>query len=112
MRVYPQGDGVEFNAWFEATPGVPTIPPSVDWRLLCLTTKKELQPWTPVTPEVVTEAGAIVGVKAFIELDGALNAIQDSSNRRETKQLQVASGLGTSRQRSEWLEYAVANREV
>ena len=109
MRVYNQGDGVEFVAWFEATPGVPTVPPSAHWRLRCLTSNTVLQDWTAVPSEIVSENGAVIGVKALIEIDGALNEMQDANNRRETKQLQVSAAKATARQYSKFLEYAVAN---
>ncbi len=109
MRVYKQGDGVEFVAWFEATPGVPTVPLSVHWRLRCVTSNTVLVDWTELTPETVTESGVLVGVRAVVEIDGANNGMQDSSNRRETKQLQVTAAKGTPRQKSEFLEYAIAN---
>ena len=109
MYVYNQGDGIEFEAWFEATPGVPTVPPNVYWRLRCITNNLVLQDWTAVGPEVVSDLGVITGVKALIEIDGALNEIYDSNNRRENKQLQVMSGRGSARQKSEFYDYAVAN---
>lgn len=109
MRVYNQDDGIEFAAWFEATPGVPTVPPSVHYRLRCKTNNLVLQDWTEVTTETVTEAGVILGVRSIIEIDGALNAIQDTANRRETKELQVTAGKSTPRAKSEFREYAIAN---
>ena len=109
MYVYNQGDGIEFAAWFEATPGVPTVPPSVHWRLRCVTNDKVLQDWLPATPEVISENGVITGVRAVIEIDGQLNEMQDVNNRRETKQLQVSASKGLARAKAEFYEYAVAN---
>jgi hypothetical protein len=109
VRVYKQDDGIEFRAWFEARPGEPTFPPSVHWRLRCLTNNLVLKEWAELVPEAVTEAGALVGVRVLIEVDGEYNAIQNAENRRETKQLQVTAAKGTARQKSEFREYAIAN---
>lgn len=112
MRVYNQGDGVEFKAWFEATPGVPTVPQTAHWRLRCLSSNKVLVDWTEVQPVQVADESGIVGVYVQIDVDGALNVMQDTTVRRETKQLQVSAAKGTARQYSKFLEYAVANADL
>lgn len=111
MRVYPEEDGVEFRAWFESNPNEPAVPSTVHWRLRCLTNGTVLQDWTEATPVEVFENGARTGVYALIEVDGALNALQDRCNRRETKRLQVVAAKATPRQGTEWFDYAIANSE-
>ena len=110
MKVYNEHSGVEFAAFFEANPGVPTVPPTVHWRLRCLTNDVVLQDWTEVAYEIQSdESGAVMGVRATIDIDGALNVLQNDNNRRETKQLQVVAGKDTAREFSKFHEYAVAN---
>lgn len=109
MKVYNEHSGVEFSAFFESIPGVPTVPPSVHWRLRCLTTDTLLQDWTEIAYEIQSDdAGAVIGVKAAIDIDGSLNVMQDTNNRRETKQLQVVAGKDTAREYSKFHEYAIA----
>jgi hypothetical protein len=109
MRVYNERSGVEFQAWFEATPGVPTVPSSVHWLLHCVTNDMALQEATAVSPEIISDETGITGVKVTIDIPGSLNAIQNDANMREVKQLLVISGMGTDREYSEVHEYYVRN---
>lgn len=108
MREIHEKSGVEFEARFEATTGVPTVPQTAHWRLRCLANDRTLQDWTEVTPEILTgDAGEIVGVRVSIDISGALNAILDRANRREVKELQVVAAKDLDREYSETLRYAV-----
>jgi len=109
VRVYNEHTGVEFTAWFTSNPGVPTLPLSVHYRLRCLTNDLVLQDWTELAPEIIADETGITGVKVVIDVDGALNVLQDSNNRRETKQLQVVAAKDTPREFSKFRDYAVAN---
>lgn len=109
MRVYNERSGVEFQAWFESTPGVPTVPTTVHWRLHCVTSDKALQDDTEVTPEIVSDGTGITGVKVTIDVPGSLNAIQNDRNSRELKQLLIIADKDTDREFSETREYYVRN---
>ncbi len=113
MRVINAGSGREFEAWFETTAGVPTIPGSGHWRLLCRSTDTVLQDWTQGNIEVVSDGGAITGVKMTVEIPGRLNAIQDSCNKREIKEFQVVADQGSDHEYSEEpVQYYVRNTSV
>ena len=111
MITHPERSGLEFKAEFEDEAHTPTVPTSVHWRLDCLTSGVALADWTEVTPSVVMDGTgtAIAGVYATIDIDGALNVIQDESNKREEKSLMVVSGKDTPREYSETFSYYIRN---
>ena len=108
MRVYNQNSGVEFDAWFEANPGTPTIPPGVHWRLRCVTNDQTLVDWTSASYEIQSDESGITGVVSRIDVPGSKNTIIDSANKREIKELQVVSGKDTDREFSETVQYYVS----
>lgn len=109
MRLYNEYSGVEFVAWFTATPGVPTVPTTVHWRLRCTTNDQVLQDWTTVAPSIQSDNTGITGVKAAVDVPGSLNGIINRANRREIKQLQVVADKDTDREYSVIREWYVLN---
>src|SRR4051812_14040891 len=110
MRITNAGNGREFEAWFETVSGEPTVPPTVHWRLRCMTTGTLLQDLTEVPIEIISDGTGITGVKATIEIDGALNEMQNTRNPREVRQLEIIAAYGTPHQYSEEpLQYYVFN---
>lgn len=107
MRLFNERSGVEFDAWFQSYPGEPTIPPSVHYRLLCVTTGKTLIDWTEVPYEILSSEEGIDGVKAHIDIAGSDNILQSRASKREVKELQVVSGKDTDREYSEVLQYGI-----
>jgi hypothetical protein len=107
MRVYVEKSGVEFQAWFEANPGTPTIPASAHWKLYDVTNEKTLQDWTELTPTTESDETGITGVKVTIDIPGSLNVIQESKNSRELKRLIVVAAKDTDREFSETRDYYI-----
>lgn len=111
MLIVNEGSGREYAAYFESTPGVPTVPVTAHWRLVMVQNNKTqiLQDWTEATPIVETDpiTGAITGVRIEINIDGALNTMVDSTLRREGRELQVVASKGSPREYSKTEPYFV-----
>ena len=111
MRTYNEGDGVEFIATFADASGDPAAPSNVYWRLDCVTSNQTLQDWTLLTPTIAyDEFGSPSSVTVQVDIPSSLNAIVSDANRRETKELTIAAGLNTDRQKTKSLQYAIVNR--
>lgn len=113
MTVYYERDGLEIEAFFEALPGVPTVPATVHWRLVSLTTGQALTSWAAVPYVIQTGVGgAITGVRSVIEVDGSLNVIRNRKNASEAMQIQVVAAKDTPRAKYEMFEYDVQRKVV
>ncbi len=108
MRIYNERSGVEYDAYFEAQPGTPTVPGTVHWRLLCATNEQTLVDCTPVPYVIESDESGITGVRARIDVPGSKNVIVNPANRREIKELQVVCDKDTDREFSEVMQYYVA----
>ena len=74
-------------------------PTTIHWRLDCLTTGRELEGATIVTP-----------ASSFtIALTGSHNAIRNDSNEQETKQVTVTTDEGLATQYREIVRWTVEN---
>jgi hypothetical protein len=109
MRVSNERSGREFECWFEATPGVPTAPTTVHWKLDCVTTRKSLSEFAELTPEILSDETGITGCKVVIDVPGSLLAIQNDNNVREVKHLLVVADKDTDREYSKDVEFYVRN---
>lgn len=108
MREFREKSGAEFEARFEDSAGLPSLPPTAHWRLRCVTNDRTLQEWTEVTPEIVTgDAGETTAIRVGIDIPGALNMLIERANRREVRELQVVAAKDTDREYSGTLQYGV-----
>jgi hypothetical protein len=100
MRLYNENAGVEFDAWFETQPGVPTVPTTVHWCLRNATHDETRKVHTSVPYVIESDETGITGVRARIDVPGTLNTIMDRKNRRETMELEVIADMGSDREYS------------
>jgi len=87
------------TAYFRSDAGAALAPTTAKYRVDCLTTGKELKAWTSLTPATSINIGILP----------AWNAIQWQSNRREKKQLIVASDPDTTTQVRDKITWIVDN---
>ena len=77
--------------------GSATNPATLEWRLVCVETDTELQPWTSITPTLTyDDFDALIGVTAELSVDGSLHAMQTGSLARERKALIVVADRGSN----------------
>ncbi len=96
-----EGTSFSMVAYFRdgATAAAPT---TAQYRVDCLTTNQELTTWTDLTPAVNNE----------IAITATHNAIQNSSNRTELKQITVQSDQDTDAQTRSVSTWIVVNNEA
>ncbi len=109
MRTVNELDGFEARATFEDALGNSTIPGTVHWRVVCVTTKKTLQDWTAVTPETTTEVSGLSETGVNFDVPGSVNAIQVDRNAREQKELHICTDKDLSSQFTLVVPYFVRN---
>jgi hypothetical protein len=107
MRVYNEKSGIEFEAWFETEPGVPTVPSSVHWKLLDVNTDTTLQDWTAVVAVIESDETGITGVRSTIDVSGQLNVMTDTSKTRELKRVLIVADKDSAREYSQERDYYV-----
>ena len=108
MKTDPERTGLEATVRFYDHEDVAAVPATVHWRLDCVTTGEVLQDWTEETPEATyDELGNVIDCWVTVEIDGALNAIQERRNTKEVKAFQVVAAKDTPREYSYVHEYAV-----
>ena len=95
-----EGSSFDATAYFRVA-GVASASTTAKYRVDCLTTGKELQDWTTLTP----------AVSITIPITATFNAIQWQSNRTEKKQLIVASDPGETDQTRDKVIWVVENIE-
>jgi hypothetical protein len=93
-----EGSSFDAIAYFRQA-GTATAPTTAKYRVDCLTTGKELQDWTSLTP----------AVSNTIAMTATFNAIQRNSNRSERKQLIVASDPDAADQTRDQITWKVEN---
>ncbi len=74
-------------------------PASVSYRIDCLTSGQEIQGDTSITPLASVE----------IEIDPALNAIQDANNAREWRRVTVTATYGPNDQINDQFDFYLRN---
>ena len=79
--------------------GAASTPTTIHYRLDCLTTCTELADWTSVS----------AASSASISVTGTHNAIQNTGNDYERKQLTVVADRGLATQQTESVEWRVDN---
>lgn len=95
-----QQEGSSFTATAYGRNGeAAEAPTTAKYRVDCLTTGKKLTDWTTLTP----------ASSMSISITHTENAIQDSSNKFETKQLTVAANPDTSTQFNAKVRWKVEN---
>lgn len=95
-----EGSGFTATAYFRTRSTMAAnTPTAVKYRVDCLTTRTTLQDWTTLTP----------GESVSVSITPTHNAIQDSNNKRERKQLTVASDPGTSSEQKGVIRWTVEN---
>jgi hypothetical protein len=96
-----EGSACTVTAYFRnrASAAAATTPTTVQYRLDCLTTGREILSWTTVTPAVNVSLG----------ITGAQNAILNDCNSLERKQLTVMLDEGLSTQYRETAVWTVEN---
>lgn len=99
-KKWNEGSGFSVTANFRnrATASAVT-PTTVQYRLDCLTTAREVLPWTTVSPST----------GASIAITGAQNAIIDDCNDFEKKQVTVMTDEGLSTQSRAVAVYTIDN---
>lgn len=79
-------------------------PTTARWRAYCQTTGTNLTDWADITVPSTAEVE--------IEISAVISAIQDDSNRRETKVIAVEADYGTPTQVSQEYPFAVKNLQA
>jgi hypothetical protein len=108
MDVINERSGVEFTAHFEDANGVPTVPASVHWNLVCETTSKVLQSDTAIDPVTISDESGIVDCYVTVNIPGSLNAMQ-GGDWRELKTLLVIASKDQDGEFSQEYQYYVKN---
>lgn len=93
-----EGNSFTATAYFRSD-ATASAPSTAKYRVDCLTTQKTLTDWTTLTP----------AASISISITRTDNAIQDSSNRIERKQLTVAGNPDTSTQTRQSIVWEVEN---
>lgn len=93
------------GAWFDATVRCrngrsAATPLTLHWKLACIETGKDIQPWTAAT---------VTGDETTIEITAAMNVLKYDQNAYERKQLTVETNRGTSVAMKDNLIYRVQN---
>lgn len=102
--------GIQDTSYFtRASTNQPLVPITVHWRLDCETTKQQLQDWTQVNPVSVFGPSGLKSAYVEIDIDGALNAIQNNRNSRELKKLWVACNKDLPNEFNDYTTYWVVN---
>ena len=97
---FNEGSAFTSVAYFrERSTSLASAPSVAKYRIDCLSTARTLQDWTSLTP----------AASINIPITATHNAIQDSSNEWETKQLTVASEPGASTQFRDTATWTVTN---
>lgn len=108
MRLFNERNALEVTASFTAEDGTPVLPASVHWRLYCDTNAETVVDWTEAPVETLSDENGVTGYRTFVEIPSSANRIIDTANRRETRQLTIATGKDGEGESSETLEYYVA----
>lgn len=96
---YNEGQSFTANFKFFDSSYVPSSPTTLRYRIDCLATRSTVRDWTTVTPAV--------SVNIAVSPDD--NEIQNTSNKRERKQMVVQTNYGTASQGVETKEWDVLN---
>jgi hypothetical protein len=107
-RMFNERSGVEVTAHFSDATGLPAIPASVHWNLLCDTTDTVLQPDTVAEPVIVSDESGVVDCYVSLTIPGALNVMQ-GNDRRELKTLLVIADKDRDSEYSQEYQYYVRN---
>ena len=83
-----EGSSFNVTAYFRDSSNAAEAPTTSKYRIDCLSTGKELLDWTTLTPAVSNS----------IAITATYNAIQNSSNTTEKKQITVAANPGGATQ--------------
>jgi hypothetical protein len=100
VRDYNEGDGFIHTAGFYDDDWADSSPATARYRIDCLTTKREVRDWTEITSP--TQSVDIV-------ITPADNAIINTRNKVERKEITVQSNYGTDTQKSEVMQWDVKN---
>lgn len=84
---------------FKDSRGVPRVPDTVHYKLVCLTTDTVLVDWTTLTPAASLD----------LEIGSSLNRIIDDANPAERKELTVEANQDTERAWNQVATYRVLN---
>lgn len=107
MFTVNEKSGFEFTASFTDADGNPTPPTTAHWRVYCTSTDKALTDWAE---QPVVSATGIDGITTYtitVPVPGYVNALQNSRNTRETKNLLVVADKDLSTEWSQELSYIV-----
>lgn len=99
MQIVNEGTTAYLTASFTDKAGAAAAPSTLAYSLHCLTTGAILRNDVALTP----------GNSVEITLSAVDNAIQTSSNRRETKRVTVKAGYGAGEAVNAQYDYQVAN---
>ncbi len=109
MLSYNENNGVELTFEYTDASGVPTYPETVEYRVDCETTKKELMGFTPAAVETETFPDGTSRYYSEVTIPGSVNAIQWSRSKQEVKVVLVVCDRGLPNERSETYRYVVKN---
>jgi len=98
-RHYNESSSGSVTAYFRDSSNAAEIPTTAQYRVDCLTTAKQLQDWTSLTP----------AISISIPITSTHNYIQTDSNDWELKQMTVAANKGTSTQTIDTVQWKVKN---
>ena len=88
--------------------GTAALPTTVEWRLKCIDSNRELQGWTSLTPTTTyDDAGDPAETSATITVASTLHAMQTASKSVERKALCIAANRGLSDEWNQEVEYQV-----
>jgi hypothetical protein len=100
VRSYNEGDAFIQDIGFYDSDFSASTPATARYRIDCLTNKREVSDWTEISSP--TQAEEIV-------VTSSDNAIINTRNKQELRQMVVQSNYGTDTQKSETIEWTVRN---
>jgi hypothetical protein len=99
VRKYNEGQSATVNIVFQDDDNVATTPTTLRYRIDCLTNRRQVRDWTTLTP----------ASSVSIPITPSDNAILNTRNDVERRQMVIQTEYGTNDQAVEYSEWTVKN---